>query len=338
MIALLELRKVGVEYAARTGFRNQRLRVVDDVDLAIGRGEIVGLVGESGCGKSTLARTMVGLVRPATGQVLLDGEPLPDKRPAATRRRIQMVFQDPGSSLDPRHTVERILRVPLRLHHLADRGREAARILELLDLVGLPKRVLSSRSGALSGGQRQRVAIARAVATAPDLIVADEAVAALDASVTGAVLNVLADLRKELGLTVVFISHDLSVVRGLCDRVAVMYLGKVVEEASAESLFTAPAHPYTRALLNAVPRVDVPLAAPALLGDEPPSLLAPPSGCRFHPRCPAAYAPCSTTSPPIERQGGRSVQCHLGFDFGSVMQPDGVAGTCAGKGAESGEW
>lgn len=313
MSPLLEVRGLSVDYEVGHGLRVKSMRVVDDVDLSIMRGEIVGLVGESGCGKSTLARTIVGLSTPASGDVLLDGEALPARRPAAQRRKIQMVFQDPGSSLDPRHTVEQALLAPIRRHKMVPKGQEIARAHELLELVELPARLLGAKPSALSGGQKQRVAIARALSVKPDLLVADEAVAALDASATGAVLNLLADLRKQLGLTVVFISHDLSVVRGLCDRVVVMYLGAIVESGAAPSVFADPGHPYTRALFEAVPRMEGGVRAPMLRGDEPPSPLSIPGGCRFHPRCLRAEEVCSTDAPEVEARGNHGAACHFAW-------------------------
>lgn len=309
--ALLEASEVSVDYVVRASGRKHVMRAVDCVDLTVSHSEIVGLVGESGCGKSTLARAIVGLERPSEGRLLLGGEALPARRARDVRKRIQMVFQDPGSSLDPRQTVEQALVTALRVHKLVPRSEESRRVRELLQRVELPAKLASARSGALSGGQKQRVAIARALAVEPDVIVADEAVAALDASATGAVLNLLSDLRDQLGLTVLFISHDLSVVRGLCDRVAVMYLGRIVEAGPTEEIFARPLHPYTRALLASVPRVDAPLASPPLKGDEPPSPLRLPTGCRFHPRCQVAEPRCSTVVPVQVQRGPVSVECHL---------------------------
>ncbi|MBO9524164.1 MAG: ABC transporter ATP-binding protein [Nocardioidaceae bacterium] len=311
MRTLLEVEDLRVDFTVGAHGRRRRLRAVDGVDLVVREGEILGLVGESGCGKSTLARTLVGLQAPSGGRISLGGDLLPRRRPAAVRKRIQMIFQDPGSSLDPRHTVREALLAPLRVHRLADGAGEEARVRELMGLVELPERLLDAKPRSLSGGQRQRVAIARALAVEPDVLVADEAVAALDASATGAILNLLADLRTSLGLTVVFISHDLSVVRGLCDRVAVMYLGRVVELGRTAEIFARPRHPYLQALLAAVPRVGAPIAAPPLEGDEPPSLLDPPSGCRFRTRCPAAFDRCVTEEPALVTRGGALVACHL---------------------------
>lgn len=311
MTGLLEVTDLRIDFMVGVNGRRRQLRAVDGVDLAISQGEILGLVGESGCGKSTLARTLVGLQVLSSGRISLGGEPMPARRPAALRKRIQMVFQDPGSSLDPRQTVREALRAPLRVHKLTDHTGEETRVRELLKLVELPQRVLDAKPQSLSGGQRQRVAIARALAVEPDVLVADEVVAALDASATGSILNLLADLRASLGLTVVFISHDLSVVRGLCDRVAVMYLGRIVEIGPVGEIFTYPKHPYLQALLASVPRIGSPLVSPPLEGDEPPSILALAAGCRFSTRCPRVEQRCREEEPILRPLGPGSVACHV---------------------------
>ncbi|MEU7748237.1 ABC transporter ATP-binding protein [Nonomuraea sp. NPDC049158] len=352
MSALIRVHSLVVDHPVRAGFlRRRRLRAVDGVDLELMRGEILGLVGESGCGKSTLARAIVGLTPPTAGGVLLDGVPVPGRRPPGMRRRIQMIYQDPGSSLDPRRTVAQTLAEPLRRTLPAGKPARLAgpsaqkiahRTRELLEMVGLGERQAHALPRELSGGQRQRVAIARALAVEPEVLVADEAVAALDASVAGAVLNLLSDLRERLGLSVLFISHDLATVRGLCDRVAVMYLGSIVEEGPVARVFARPGHPYTRVLLDAVPSRDrrrsggaVPglggpgelgrpgepgepgepggLGGPRGLGGEPPSPLHVPPGCRFHPRCPRAAAVCGTSEPSEERRDGQRVWCHFAW-------------------------
>jgi peptide/nickel transport system ATP-binding protein len=245
---------------------------VDHVSLGLAAGGVLGLVGESGSGKSTLARAIVGLV-PASGSVLLDGTALP-----APSRRVQMVFQDPYASLNPRMTVGAML---------AEAARERGRVGELLDLVGLDARYAERLPRELSGGQRQRVAIARALAVDPAVLIADEVTSALDVSVQGAILNLLRDVQARLGLTVLFISHDLSLVRYMSDATAVMYLGRIVERGDVEALVEQPRHPYTRALLDAVPSLAAPaIVEPALLDADPPDPGAPPAGCHFHPRCP----------------------------------------------------
>jgi oligopeptide/dipeptide ABC transporter ATP-binding protein len=278
------------------------LRAVDGVDLELARGETLGLVGESGCGKSTLGRCIVGLYRPTAGSIRFAGETLQPDRDRAGRRRIQMVFQDPYSSLNPRMTVRQTLAELLRAHDVVPKESVDARCRELLELVGLPERALNAHPRQFSGGQRQRVSIARALALEPDVLVADEPVSALDVSVQATVLNLLEELRDNLGLTVLLIAHNMSVVRHVCDRVAVMYLGRIVETADTNELFANPRHPYTQGLLRAVPRL-VPgrqSEAVAVVGD-PPSPVDLPPGCRFHPRCPIAQQPvCTTVDPPLE--------------------------------------
>jgi len=305
---LLELKGLHVHYELRGGLgRRLRgrapeiLRAVDGVDLTIERGETLGLVGESGCGKSTLGRAIVGLCNPTAGTVSYGGEELTAKRERSRRRRIQMVFQDPYSSLNPRMTVRQTLSELLLAHQLVPKASVEARCRELLDLVGLGPRALDAHPRQFSGGQRQRVAIARALALEPELLIADEPVSALDVSVQATVLNLLEELREKLGLTMLLIAHNMAVVRHVGDRVAVMYLGRIVEEAPTDELFTNPRHPYTQGLLRAVPRL-VPgrvSEAAGVVGD-PPSPIDLPSGCRFHPRCPIAQEPlCSTNDPAL---------------------------------------
>jgi oligopeptide/dipeptide ABC transporter ATP-binding protein len=299
------------------GHEQEVLRAVDGVDLELVRGEALGLVGESGCGKSTLGRCLVGLYEPTGGEIVFDGRTLAAKRSRGERRRIQMVFQDPYSSLNPRMTVRQMLRELLRVHELVPRDSVDARCEELMQLVGLPPTALDSYPRQFSGGQRQRVAIARALALEPDVLVADEPVSALDVSVQATVLNLLDDLRRELGLTLLFIAHNMSVVRHVCDRVAVMYLGRIVETADTEPLFADPRHPYTQALLRAIPRL-VPGRASeaAAVEGDPPSPIDLPSGCRFHPRCPFAQEVCRRDDPPLfpEPHGAaRAAACHFAW-------------------------
>jgi oligopeptide/dipeptide ABC transporter ATP-binding protein len=306
---LLEIEALHVHYELRGGLARRArghprevLRAVDGVDLTIAKGETLGLVGESGCGKSTLGRAIVGLESPASGELRFRGEPLTAERGRARRRRIQMVFQDPYSSLNPRMTVRQTLAELLRAHRMVPKEAINARCVELLELVGLGPRALDAHPRQFSGGQRQRVAIARALALEPELLVADEPVSALDVSVQATVLNLLDELRAKLGLTVLLIAHNMAVVRHVSDRVAVMYLGRIVETAPTDELFTNPRHPYTRGLLTAVPRL-VPGRASTSEGvaGDPPSPIDLPTGCRFHPRCPLAQEPlCSTEDPALE--------------------------------------
>jgi len=302
------------------GVVNQ-LRAVDDVSFEIQRGETLGLVGESGCGKTTVGRLVLRLLEPTAGSVHFAGRDLSTLGRAELRqmrRRMQIVFQDPYSSLNPRRTVGDAIGEPLFVHGLAKGAEIDRRVSQLLERVGLPGSYRSRYPHEFSGGQRQRVCIARALALEPELIVCDEAVSALDISIQAQILNLLSDLQKELGLTYLFISHNLNVVRSVADRIAVMYLGKLVEVAPAAELFSAPRHPYTRALLSAnpVPDPDVPLR-PTLLSGELPSPLDPPPGCRFHTRCPDVFAPCSSVVPEVRLVAGAGspkehrVLCHL---------------------------
>jgi oligopeptide transport system ATP-binding protein len=320
---LLEVRGVHMDFTiADSVVRRARripaevLSAVDGVDLEIMPGEVLGLVGESGCGKSTLGRCIVGLHAPTAGEIRYAGQSLGAKRARSERRRIQMVFQDPYSSLNPRMTVRQTLSELLRVHRMVPRSSVDARCRELLDLVGLPGRALDSHPRNFSGGQRQRVSIARALALQPELLVADEPVSALDVSVQATVLNLLDGLRRELGLTMLFIAHNMAVVRHVCDRVAVMYLGRIVETAETEQLFSNARHPYTQGLLKAVPRL-VPGRASqsaAVVGD-PPSPIDIPPGCRFHPRCPIAQQVCSEDDPALlpGTEQGHLAACHFAW-------------------------
>jgi oligopeptide/dipeptide ABC transporter ATP-binding protein len=300
------------------GRQAEVLRAVDGVDLQLAGGETLGLVGESGCGKSTLGRTIVGLYTPTAGEVRYRGQPLPADRERRERRRIQMVFQDPYSSLNPRMTVRQTLAELLRVHEIVPKESIDERCRELVGLVGLPERALDAHPRQFSGGQRQRVAIARALALEPEVLVADEPVSALDVSVQATVLNLLEELRERLGLTVLLIAHNMAVVRHVCDRVAVMYLGRIVETAPTAEVFTDPRHPYTQGLLRAVPRLTPGHAGDsAAVAGDPPSPIDLPTGCRFHPRCPIAQEPvCSTEDPPLaagaERPGHRAA-CHFAW-------------------------
>jgi oligopeptide/dipeptide ABC transporter ATP-binding protein len=309
---LLEVQGLSMHYHVH---RHEVLRAVDGVDLSIARGETLGLVGESGCGKSTLGRCIVGLEEPTAGVVRFEGAELHAKRPSAQRRRIQMVFQDPYSSLNPRMSVRQTLSELLRVHKVVPRERIEARCRELLELVGLPERALNAHPRQFSGGQRQRVSIARALALEPEVLVADEPVSALDVSVQATVLNLLEDLQRQLGLTILLIAHNMAVVRHVCDRVAVMYLGRIVEVAPVAELFADARHPYTQGLLRAVPRLVPGRAseAPSVVGD-PPSPIDLPSGCRFHPRCPLAQEVCHVDDPALTSGAeGRWAACHFAW-------------------------
>jgi len=321
---------VGSAFGARIRKENFVLRAVDGIDLEIERGEALAVVGESGSGKSTLARALTGITPVAAGEMIFDGRKLAARRRGRDRRRIQMVFQDPYSSLNPRLTVGSMLSELLRVHKVVPRSEVESFSRELLNLVGLSEEALPAYPRQFSGGQRQRVAIARALALRPDLLIADEPVSALDVSVQATILNLLRDLRSELGLTLMLISHNLAVVRHLCNRVAVMYLGRIVEVAPTEELFSIPQHPYTQALLAAIPTLEPGSfdEAPAITGD-PPSPLSIPSGCRFRTRCPLAEQICHDQDPEL-RAGAASAAhraaCHFAFSAAGAAAPAGGAG------------
>lgn len=313
--ALLEVQDLKTHYRLGGWLQPVRwLRAVDGVSLAIARQETLALVGESGSGKTTLGRTILRLVEPTAGRILLDGQDVTRLTQAAfrpLRRRIQLVFQNPYASLNPRKTVRRIVGQPLAVHRIP--GDHAAAVTELLERVGLPADAAQRYPHEFSGGQRQRIAIARALALRPDLVVADEITSGLDVTVKLRVLALLRELQSAFHVAYLFISHDLAVVRQIADRVAVMYLGQIVEEAPTESLFERPLHPYTQVLHASVPAPD-PTAPwdPPVLPGEPPSPVEIPSGCRFHPRCPFAETRCRTDVPVLrEVAAGHRVACHL---------------------------
>ncbi len=318
---LLAVDDLQVHFSVTEGIFERQVgavKAVDGVSFALQRGETFSLVGESGCGKSTTALAIMRMVPISGGSVRFDGDDLTHygpKQMRPIRRRIQMVYQDPYESLNPRMRVQDIIGEPLVVQGLKrDRHSYRARIGELMELVGLLPDMMDRYPHEFSGGQRQRIGIARALAPNPDLIVCDEAVSALDVSIQSQVLNLLMDLQRQLGLTYLFISHDLSVVRHISDRIAVMYLGKVVELAERDTLFGDPQHPYTRALMSAVPVPNPELEAqrtPQVLSGEVPSPRNPPSGCPFHPRCPEAMPQCGELEPVLEMRNNRQIACHL---------------------------
>ena len=331
---LLSVRGLRVHFPVRRGVLFQRevgsVKAVDGVDLDVRRGETLGLVGESGCGKSTTGRAILQLERPTAGSVVFDGEELTalwrhrmgrwgwSDRLRDLRRRMQMIFQDPYASLDPRMTVEAIVGEPLQTFDVVSGQALRRRVQELLERVGMDPRYVRRYPHEFSGGQRQRIGIARALALEPELIVADEPISALDVSIQAQILNLMQRLQRELGLTYIFIAHDLAAVRHSSDRIAVMYLGRIVEVAEARQLYRRPAHPYTKALISAVPIPDPKVERARrriLLAGDVPSPINPPAGCPFHPRCPEAIDRCRVEAPRLLPIGGeerdRLAACHL---------------------------
>jgi peptide/nickel transport system ATP-binding protein/oligopeptide transport system ATP-binding protein len=329
---LIEVRDLVKHFPIRRGILIQRqvaaVRAVDGISFDVLRGETLGLVGESGCGKSTTARLITRLLEPTSGSISWEGRDIAGLSRAEMkplRREMQMVFQDPYSSLNPRKTVGTIIGEPFVIHREEQgEGARKRRVQELMELVGLNPEHYNRLPHEFSGGQRQRIGVARAIALRPKMIVADEPVSALDVSIQAQILNLLRDLQRELGLTIVFIAHDLSVVRHMCDRVAVMYLGKIVELAESDALYGHPRHPYTGALLSAVPVPDPRLAAGRqrqVLSGDVPSPTNPPQACRFHTRCPKAQEVCATVEPPLEpKEGGNVAACHFPLSDDEIAQ------------------
>ncbi len=323
MSEILRVEDLAVHFPITRGVLLQKpvgaVKAVDGVSFTVRRGETLGLVGESGCGKSTTALAVLRMLEPTAGRIVFEGEDITHHdraRMRPIRRRIQMVYQDPFGSLDPRMKVRDLVGEPLIVHGLGgDRQHYRDRVAELIEMVGLLPGMADRYPHEFSGGQRQRIGIARALALDPSLLVCDEPVSALDVSIQAQVVNLLMDLQERLGLTYIFIAHDLSVVRHISDRIAVMYLGKIVELADRDDLYRDPKHPYTQALLAAVPIPDPELEAARpqqVLKGEVPSVLHPPSGCHFHPRCPSALPECSAIEPALLRiSEGREVACHL---------------------------
>jgi oligopeptide/dipeptide ABC transporter ATP-binding protein len=316
MTPLLSLDRIGVDYQMPGGLfgRTRVLQAAADVSLDIAAGETLALVGESGSGKSTIGNVVAGLQAPTSGSLRFRGEALDRRRRQAARRAIQIVFQDPFGALDPRMPVSAIVAEPLRIHRIGDSAERRARAASLVEQVGLPRDALNRYPHEFSGGQRQRIAIARALAPDPALIVADEPLSALDASIQSQILNLLKELQERRGLSYLFISHDLGVVNHLGDRVAVLYLGRLMEIGPRAQVLAQPSHPYTRALLDAVPRLGARWTRGRTIAGEMPSPLAPPQGCVFNPRCPKARDICRRVAPLLEPAPGRPAQsaaCHF---------------------------
>lgn len=315
---ILEARNIKKHFPIKKGFFMRevaQVKAVEDVNFVVRRGETLGLVGESGCGKSTLGRTLIRLYEPTAGTIQFDGSNflnLSGEELRKKRRDIQMIFQDPYASLDTRMTVGQIIEEPFKIHGLLGHQERQTRVKQLLELVGLKASHVNRYPHEFSGGQRQRISIARAVALEPKLIICDEPVSALDVSIQAQVLNLLKDLQERLNLTYIFISHDLSVIEHVCDRIAVMYLGRIVELSTRDELFNNPLHPYTRALMSSIPTIGTGKKKMSkILTGEIPSPINPPSGCAFHPRCPHKIKECSEVLPQLIGTEQHSKACHV---------------------------
>jgi peptide/nickel transport system ATP-binding protein len=349
---LVEIEQLKVYFPIKSGIVLDRhvgdVKAVDDVSLDIRRGETLGLVGESGCGKSTLGRALLMLYKPTAGQIRFDGKELttlPAEEVRNLRRRMQIVFQDPFASLNPRHSVARIVGEPLRVHGLANRREAATRVRQLLETVGLPQDAGTRYPHEFSGGQRQRIGLARALALNPDFVVADEPVSALDVSIQAQIINLFEELQSQFNLTYLFIAHDLAVVRHISDRVAVMYLGTIVEVSPSADLYESPLHPYTISLLSAIPIPDPEVERarkPILLAGDLPSPANPPTACRFHTRCPYVQPTrCRDEAPPLrELAPGHTVACHWAEQIkaGELQPKQRVAEIVEPTGPQAGGW
>jgi oligopeptide/dipeptide ABC transporter ATP-binding protein len=341
---LLEIRHLKKYFPVRKGLLQRvvgHVHAVDDVSFAIQPGETLGLVGESGCGKTTVGRTLLRLYEPTSGSIHFRGEDVTNRGGSALRqmrRDMQIVFQDPFSSLNPRMTVRGIVEEGLRIHRIGTAAERRDRVEEILVKVGLDPTYLYRYPHEFSGGQRQRISIARALALQPQFMVLDEPISALDVSIQSQIINLLAQLKDEFKLTYLFISHDLSVVEYISDRVAVMYLGEIVEVATSEQLYRNPLHPYTQALLSSVPSIDpTKRRQRVVLPGDVPSPINPPGGCRFHPRCPIAVDACKTQTPPLVQIGGHTVRCHLVAGPGDLpaVAANAASGSASGPGSSA---